>query len=161
MIRGMAVVALLLSAAAAPADKPKGPVSLEATVGTVGAAGEVPQLRVRLVGAAKDAAVITEGLSAKVTRGDKTATVSLTPAERTDDKGRRIIPSADRLAIVRLQPGEVAIVQVPLSPALRQALTAARAGEVALVVEYAVSEAWGKRFGVVSTRLRGTATLAE
>src|SRR3954454_3668025 len=118
MNRGMAVAALLLSTGAVPADEPRAPVTLEATVGTVGAAGMVPQLRVRLVGAARDAAVVTDGLSAKVVRGDKTATVSLTLADRTDDKGRRIVPSADRLAVVRLQPGEVAIVQVPLSPDL-------------------------------------------
>lgn len=161
MIRGMVVAAFLLSAGAAPGDEPRAPVSLEAAVGTVAAAGMVPELRVRLVGAAKEAAVVTDGLSVKVVRRDRVATVSLTLAERLDDRGRRIVPSADRLAVVRLQPGEVAIVSVPGSPDVRQALTAARAGEVELVVEYEVSEAWGKRFNVFSGKVRATATVAK
>jgi hypothetical protein len=163
MIRGLAVAALLLSVGAAPADEAKPPVSLEATVVPSGRRDErlIPALRVRLVGVAKDAAVVTDGLSVKVARGDKTATVSLSPAERTDEKGRRIVPSADRLGVVRLQPGEVAVVHVPFSLDLRRALEAAVAGEAVLVVEYEVSEAWGKRFGVVAAKLRGTAAVTK
>jgi hypothetical protein len=162
MVRGIAVAAVLLATGAAPADGPKLPVSLEAAVVPTGRdPGLIPQLRVRLVGVAKEAAVVTDGLSVKVARGGKTATVSLTPAERTDEKGRRIVPSADRLGVVRLEPGEVAVVHVPFSLDLRQALMAAVAGEAELVVEYEVSEAWGKRFGVVAAKLRGTAAVTK
>ena len=162
MIRGFAVAALFLSTYAALADEPKLPVSLEAVVAPTGPDGRFgPGLRVRLVGVAKEAAVVTDGLSVTVAQGDKKAAVSLTLAESKDDKGRRIVPSADKLAVVRLQPGEVAIVHVPNSPDLRQALKAASAGEIELAVEYEVSEAWGKRFGVVGAKLRGTAALTK
>jgi hypothetical protein len=96
-----------------------------------------------------------------VTKGDKKATVTVTLEERKDDKGRLIVPSAAKLAVVKLQPDEVARVQVPNSPDLQAVAKAASAGEVELVVEYEVSEAWGKRFGVASGKVKGTAAVTK
>src|SRR5688500_501977 len=108
MIRVVALVSLLLSACAAMADEPKPPVSLEAAIAPSPARGFGPVWRVRLVCESKEAAVLTEGLSVKVTRADKTATVLVTLAEVKDDKGRLVVPSADKLGVVRLRAGEVA-----------------------------------------------------
>src|SRR5688572_7696157 len=100
MIGASELLAVLLFAGAAPADEPKPPVALEATVAPSTISGGFrfpPRLRVRLVGGAKEAAVVTDGLSVKVTKGDKKVTVSLVLAEARDDKGRLVVPSADRL----------------------------------------------------------------
>jgi hypothetical protein len=97
----------------------------------------------------------------KVSEGDKKVTVSVALAELRDDKGRLVVPSADKLGVVRLHAGEVADVRVPNSADLEQALKAASAGEVELVVEYEVPEGWGKRFGVAAGKVRGTASAAK
>jgi hypothetical protein len=164
MIRVIVFAALLLSACAAPADEPKPPVSLEATVVPGGVSGGFqfpPKLQVRLVGGVKEVAVVTDGLSVKVTKGDKKVTISVTLPEVRDSKGRLVVPSADKLGVVRLHANEVADVRVSSSSDLERALKAASAGEVELVVEYEVSEAWGKRFGVASGKMRGTATAVK
>jgi hypothetical protein len=164
MIRVATLLALFLLTGAAPADEPKPPVSLEATVvpGGVNGGFRFPaRLQVRLVGEAKESAVVTEGLSAKVAQGDKKVKVSLALPEVKDDKGRLIVPSADRLGVVRLRAGEVASVHVSHASDLEQALKAALAGEIELVVEYEVSDGWGKRFGVVAGKVRGTATVPK
>jgi hypothetical protein len=101
---------------------------------------------------------MTDGLSESVTQADETASISVTLPEVKDEKGRPVFPSADRLGVVRLRPGEVAYVRVPTSPDLQKPVKAADAGAVESVVEYEVSETWGKRFGVASGKVRGTAT---
>ena len=161
MSQVLVLTLLVLPAAGAPAPEPKAPVELEATVADDPGGRFGPNLRVRLVGVAKEVGVVTEGLSVRVTRDGKQATVTLTLREAKDDKGRPIIPSADRLGVVRLRAGEVAVVHVPTSPDLRQPLKDALAGQAELVVEYEIAEAWGKRFGVASGKVRGTAAAAR
>src|SRR5688500_15745366 len=102
MIRFVASAALLLSACAARPDEPDPPVTLEATINPSAVTGGFkapPTLRISLVGGAKGAAVATEGLSLKVTKGDKKVTVTLSLPEVKDGKGRLVVPSADRLAV--------------------------------------------------------------
>jgi hypothetical protein len=161
MVKVASLAAILFSACVALADETKPPVALEAPITPPSQRGFVTFLRVRLVGTGKDVSVVTEGLSATVTQADKKATITLKFTERRDEKGRLIIPSTTWLGIVKLQPDEVAGVQVPNAPDLQKVLTAAAAGELELVVEYEVPEVWGKRFGVVSGKVRGTATVTK
>ena len=97
----IAFAALILVVCPSTAEEPKSPLSLEATV-FQGQGGFGPGLSVRLVGTAKDVTVATEGLSAKVMREDKKITVTVTLPERKDAKGRLVIPSVSKLALVRL-----------------------------------------------------------
>ena len=164
MIKAASLTAILFSACFALADEPRPPVALEAIVHPPKGKGQksvLASLDVRLVGLGKDVSVVSAGLSVRVTRADKKAPVTLTPAEQKDEKGRRIVRSAATLGIVRLQPDEVAIVEVPLTQALLDVLYAAAPGELELVVEYEVAEPWSKRYGVVSGKVRGTATVAK
>lgn len=167
MFRVFAAISLLL-AASARADDPRPPVTLEAEVVTTSATYESGQrfsstsLRVRLAGAGKEATVITEGLHSTVSRTGKRVTVTLTMPEKKDAKGRLVVPSADRLGLVKLHMGEVADVRTPVgSPDLREALKEAVAGKAEIVVEYEVAEVWAKRFGVVGGKVSGTAAIAK
>jgi hypothetical protein len=106
--------------------------------------------------------VVTDGLSVKVDRGDKKVTVTLTLAESKDDKGRLIVPSADKLGLVRLDTNEVAAVRITgANSDLLQPLREAFRGEVEMVVVYEVSEAWAKRFGVTAVQLQAVATVKK
>jgi hypothetical protein len=162
MFRGITVgLVALFGATALGADDPKPPATLEAVIRQTNTA-ERPRttLSVRLVGG-KEATVITEGLKVEVVRAGKQATVKLTVVERKDEKGRPIVPSADKLGLVKLQPGEVALVYVPFAPDMQKVVSEAFAGEVTLVVEYEVPESWGKRFGAVSGKFSATASVTK
>jgi RNA polymerase sigma factor (sigma-70 family) len=146
---------------AAPGDQ-KPPLSLEAEAETIRAGtvgfepGPLRELRVWLV-AEKECAVVTDvGRSFRLVRNGNKATVTLALGEDKDAKGRLIVPSAEKLGIVRLRANEVARVHVDVGLQFLAVGCIDGGGVEELVVEYQVPESWAKRFNVTGGKITGT-----
>ena len=120
-----------------------------------------PTLAVRLVSGEKEVAVVTESLSVKIAKDGRRVTVRMAMVEKKEHKGRVVVPSVNKLGVVKLHPNEVATVYVPTSPDLPAILKEAMAEKIDLFVEYEVSEFWGKRFDVVHGVYRGAVTVPK
>ncbi len=161
MSRPLLATLVLVSVSTLSAADPKPSVSLEAEFRKEDRTSRPPIgaiLIVRLVAGDEKIGVITENLRVTVSRDGRKATVRLAMTEKEEHNDRLVVPSADKLGVVRLQPGEVARVPVPFRLEMNEVLKGAAVGDVEIIVEYEVSEFWGKRFGVAHGKYRSTAT---
>lgn len=78
--------------------------------------------------------------------------------EKPMRKGRLVVPSADALGLVKLLPGEVAVLKLPANHPVHKTARDVLNGKKALQVTYEVSEFWGKRFGIWHGKLTGSAS---
>jgi hypothetical protein len=148
------VVPLLLSASL-HAEDPASPVALEAELKGMRELGIQP-LTFRLVAKQKDVVVLTDGFSPKVTQDGKAWTISFSPTDRKDEKGRTIVSSPTRYGIVKLQPNEVALVHVPYSPSVREAIKETADGKGEIRIIYEITPDWAKRLGATPCKASTT-----
>src|SRR5262245_59382526 len=150
---------VLLAALPAAADdaklEPKPALTLEAEVSKQARFGQA--LKVRLANTGKVAvSVVTAKLRLRSDEGDRKLTVALEMTRKEMVNSRLVVPPADSLGIVKLMPGEVALVTVPTAPK-----KLAKLADNEVVVTYEVSEFWGKRFGVWHGKIETTASVAK
>jgi hypothetical protein len=152
------VILLCPLAAADEKVEPKPSLTIEAEVTKPERLGK--RLSVRLVNAGKaPLTVVTNKLHAALKEDGDKVTVTLEMVEKKTHKDRFVVPAADTLGLVKLMPGEVAVVSLPVAP-FQKGL--GKLGPKATVtVSYEVSEFWGKRFGAWHGKIKTTAALAK
>ncbi|MFO0864952.1 MAG: hypothetical protein U0744_09920 [Gemmataceae bacterium] len=117
----------------------------------------VQPFTLRLVAKDKEVVVLTDGFSPKVSQEGKVWTILFTPTDRKDDKGRTIVQPPTRYGLVKLQPNEVALMHVPYSPTIREAIKEAADGNGEIRVIYEVTQTWAKRLGATPCKVSSMA----
>jgi hypothetical protein len=139
---------------------------LEAEVVRIGKGTGPARLEVRLVNTGKEQiTVVTARLRVRVEQAKDTEkfTVGLEMIEKRMHGGRLVVPSSAVLELVKLLPGEVALINpttLTNPPDVWKAVNGSE-GKGAITVVYEISEFWGERLGVWRGKISGTTTVPK